>query len=349
MKRFLSVIVLASVGVAQGATREPATSQPVRGRAAFKHVEAVIAAHRTHVHVGEPVWIDFLLYNTSDRPIVLDVPETKPASTKDPVMGLPVEHVFSGERFRALSVLDGAGKTWGREVMQRPANGVAAVSLAPKGVVGVRLEMGHYYTALRRSGLYVLQWLPYGGAVKSNALRIELKPLREVVITTNQGKLRLQLLYDKAPNHVANFLELIEDGFYNRTKFFRLWRGWAVMGGDPHDDGSGMRKDGKTVKAEFNDAPFEEGTVGMSLAGNDPNSGSCQFFISLRRVKEWDWKYTAFAKVVGLESLETLRKIGQMETDEHDRPVRDIIVERMNVETIRKTISSQETHMQVGP
>ncbi len=342
MRYFTCVMISALVGAAQAQDAPPPANQPIHGHEALESVRAVIAAERAHMHTGKPIWIDFVLYNTSDQPVTLEMPDVDPAPTENLHMGLPLEHVFSGQKFRALSIIDGRGVESGDEVMFRPPSAVPPVTLGPKAVVGVRVEMSHHYLALRRSGLYLLQWRPYGGQIKSNTLRIEVRPLKDVVITTNMGKLRLRLLYDKAPNHVANFLELVSQGFYTRTTFFRVFTGVASLGGDPNNDGSGMRKDGKTIKAEFNDTPFEEGTVGMSLAGKDPDSASCQFFICMRRIKPWDWKYTAFAKVVGEESLETLRRIGQAKVDDQDRPLRDIIIERTDVETVRQK-AVQET------
>jgi cyclophilin family peptidyl-prolyl cis-trans isomerase len=345
----LTIILLTLARVGWVATSAPSTTQAARpgASAGLEAVQALIATDHPFVNTGEPVWIDFLLYNTSDQPATLTVPKAEKSAPKEIPMGLPLDHVFSGEKFRALSVIDGQGKECGKEVMLRPIDKTIPITLAPKGVVGTRLEMGQYYTALRRSGLYVLEWQPYGGAIKSNTLRLEIRPLKEVVMITNFGPIRLSMLYDKAPNHVANFLELVETGFYNRLKFFRLFPGIAIMGGCPNNDGSGMRKDSRTLKAEFNDTPFDEGTVGMSLAGDDPNSASCQFFICLRRVKQWDGKYTAFAKVIGPESFETLRKIGQVAVDAHDRPANDIIIERMNVETVHR--GSQNTLIQATP
>lgn len=347
MKSYLSVIVMVLAGVAQAGTNGSATSQPIEGSAAFENVRAVIVTDQAFVHTTDPVLIDFLLYNTADQPVTLEVPGADAAgagdaaNAKNPLMGLPPDHVFSGEKFRALSLTDARGSQVGREVMLRPFGKVPPVTIAPKGVVGIRVDMSKHYSQFRRSGLYQVRWLPYRGAVKSNSLRVEIKPLKNVVITTNMGKLRLRLLYNKAPRHVANFLELVNKGAYTRTNFFRVYQGIAVMGGDPDNDGSGMRKDGKTLEAEFNDTPFEEGTVAMSLAGGDPDSASCQFFICLRRVKPWDGKYTAFAKVVGLESLETLRRMGQIEVDDEDRPRRPLIIERTDLETVKHKVSKE--------
>jgi len=332
-----STIVAALLSVVGARPAGPASTQPIVGDEAFESVRAVITTDRPHLNTGDPIWVDLMLRNTSDRSVTLTVPNAKQTAKRSAAMGLPLDHVFSGERFRALSVVDGKGKELGSNVMYRPMGDVSSVTLGARAVVGIRVEMGEYYSSLRRSGTYVLRWCPYDGRLESNPLRIELVPLKEVVMVTNMGNLRIQLLYDKAPNHVANFLELVGRSVYNTTHFFRLYRGAAVLGGDPKNDGSGMRKDGKTIKAELNDVPFEEGTLGMSLAGDDPDSASCQFFISLRRIKQWDRKYTAFAKVTGPESLETLRRIGQVEVDERDRPIREIILERVDVKPVLKT------------
>lgn len=341
MTHITSTIVAALLSVVGAKPAGPASTQPIVGNEAFGHVRAVIATDRPHLNTGDPVQIDVMLHNTSDQPVTLTVPDAKQTAKTCAAMGLPLDHVFSGERFRALSVLDGKGKELGSNVMYRPMGDVPSVTLGPRAVVGIRVEMGEYYAALRRSGTYVLEWRPYGGKLKSNALEIELVPLKEVVMVTNMGSLRIQLYYDKAPNHVANFLELVGGSVYNRTRFFRLYRGAAVLGGDPKNDGSGMRKDGKTIKAELNDVPFEEGTMGMSLAGDDPDSASSQFFISLRRIKQWDRKYTAFAKVTGPDSIEALRRIGQVEVDDQDRPIREIILERVDVKPVRR-VGTQE-------
>lgn len=337
MRLALTLLLTTWTSVVFAGTNRSLTTQPVEGVEAFKNVRAILRADQRHVHTGRPVWVDFMLYNASDRPVKLEVPEAVRDVKKQPAMGLPVEHLFSGERFRALRITDGKGQVLGADVMIRPAKAVPPVVLAPHALVGLRVDVGEHYSAMRRTGSYQLEWRPYGGAVISNTLRMEIKPHRQVVIVTNMGSMRLRMLYDKAPKTVANFMELVEEGFYNRTRFYRIYPGAAILGGDPNNDGTGMREDGKTIPAEFNDTPFDEGTVAMSLAGSDPDSASCQFFICLRRIPQWDGKYTAFARVVGVESLETLRKIGTVKTDERDRPVREVIVERMNVESAPRT------------
>ncbi|MBN1347572.1 MAG: peptidylprolyl isomerase [Phycisphaerae bacterium] len=338
---YVICLTLMTQGGAFGAAGVTST-QPVTGAAALKHVKAILSTDRTHLHTSEPVWVDFLLRNDSDQSVVLTVPEADVASMQNAAMGLPFDHVFSGEKFRALSIVDGQGAETGREVMYRPVGPVPAVTLAPNGLVGIRIDVGQYYPALRRSGLFLFTWRPYGGALESNELRIELAPHKEVVLITNLGKIRLKLLYEKAPNHVANFIELIEKGYYNRTRFFRIYSGVAALGGDRLNDGTGMREDGKTLKAELNDTPFDEGTVGMSLSGDDPDSGSSQFFICMRRIKPWDGKYTAFAQAIGQESLETLGKMSEVEVDDQDRPLRNVVIERVDIETVRKSSSQEE-------
>ncbi len=345
MRLHVTLLVLALAQAVWAGTTRPSASQPAKTefKEDLKAVRAVISTEHGYYNTNDPVWIDMMLVNTSDQPVTLHVPGAEPGVSKDTAMGLSVDHVFSGERFRALWIVDGSGKELGRDVMMRPADKVPPVTLAPHGVVGARLEMGQYYTSLRRSGMYLVEWHPYGGAVKSNSLRLEIRSLKDLVLTTNFGPIRMTLLYDKAPNHVASFLDLAQTGFYNRQRFYRLFRGVAIMGGCPNNDGSGLRKDGRTLKPEFNDTPFDEGTVAMSLAGDDVNSASCQFFICLRRIKLWDGKYTAFAKVVGQESLETIRKIGQLDVDADDSPVQEVILERISLVEATRDKALQES------
>jgi len=152
---------------------------------------------------------------------------------------------------------------------------------------------------------------------------------KQVVMDTEYGALTMQLLYDKAPRHVANFLELIDNRFYNNKTFHTVFTHQFILGGCPLGDGTGKRPDGACIPAEFNDTPFEAGTVGMALIQGDPNSGSSQFFICLSRQPAWDGRYTAFAQITGPQSLATLRKLGEASTDENRRPTKPLLIKSM--------------------
>lgn len=143
---------------------------------------------------------------------------------------------------------------------------------------------------------------------------VEEEPAGEpvIVLETDKGQIVFALLADLAPETVAHFLELAEAGFFNRTTFHRVIAGDMIQGGsptsrdnDPYNDGQGTS--GRQIRAEFNSHQFDRGTVAMAHQPGNPDSGSCQFFIVLRRIPEWDGKYTAFGEVIeGIEVAEAI-------------------------------------------
>ncbi len=318
----LSVI---AVLVSQTSRPAPLPSVP------FEHVKPELRTSRTTVNAGQPVWIEFVLRNTSDQPVEISVPGAVPSAVSASAMGLPVEHIFSGASWQALSITDGVRRRLGDNVRRPPDSAVPVIRLAAHCSVGITLDAAQWYSTLRQPGRYALTWRPYGGLIKSDPLVIRIETLKQVIMETDFGQMTVQLLYDEAPQHVANFLDLAGQGFYNGTTFWRVVRGALIQGGDPKGDGTGLRPDGRTLEPEFTDTPFETGTIGMALTPNDPDSGSCQFFICLRRMPVFDGQFTAFAQVVGDRSLETLARIGSVETDQADRPTQPVTIQSVTV------------------
>jgi cyclophilin family peptidyl-prolyl cis-trans isomerase len=143
------------------------------------------------------------------------------------------------------------------------------------------------------------------------------------ILDTDHGQIVFALLKDIAPKTVDRFIELAEVGFYNRTTFHRVIAGDMIQGGDPnsrdndpYNDGQGSS--GSNIVAEISDHEFDRGTVAMAHRPGDLDSGSCQFFIILRRVPEWDGKYTAFGKV--LEGIEIVEKISNAPLSKSTHP-----------------------------
>ena len=141
----------------------------------------------------------------------------------------------------------------------------------------------------------------------------------------------MQLLYDKAPAHVENFIELADQRFYNNRLVHTVFPGQFILTGCPNDNGTGKRPDGKTLAPEFNDTPFELGTVAMALVDGNPQSGSSQFFVCLTRLPAWDGQYTAFGKVVGPESLDVLRRIGGVAVNDEMRPRQPVRIRSVTI------------------
>jgi peptidyl-prolyl cis-trans isomerase B (cyclophilin B) len=143
----------------------------------------------------------------------------------------------------------------------------------------------------------------------------------KAVISTDLGDITVELWNDVAPGHVENFLKLADKGFYNDLSFHRIIPGFVIQGGCPKGDGTG--DPGWKVDAEFNDRQHVPGTLSMARS-TDPNSAGSQFFICLTRDKcqHLDGSYTGFGQVV--EGLDIVEKLGAVETDGRDCPVKDL-------------------------
>ena len=158
--------------------------------------------------------------------------------------------------------------------------------------------------------------------------------MQQVTIHTDHGDMTLEMMPDKAPEHVANFVELAQTGFYDGLTFHRIIDGFMIQGGCPRGDGTG---DGpRRLKAEFNDTPHVLGTLSMARAQN-PNSASCQFFICLDDATFLDGQYSAFGKIADDASIETLKTIGKTPTKdsgtgEKSTPVTPVKINKMTVQ-----------------
>lgn len=121
-------------------------------------------------------------------------------------------------------------------------------------------------------------------------------------LETTKGTITIRFFPDKAPNHVRNFVDLAEQGFYDGVRFHRVIPGFMIQGGDPNsktdDRGEwGRGGSGRTVSAEFNDVSHKRGIVSMARS-QDPDSASSQFFIVVKDSPFLDKQYTVFGEVV---------------------------------------------------
>ena len=142
-----------------------------------------------------------------------------------------------------------------------------------------------------------------------------------IIEMENGGKITLELYPDLAPITVANFKDLVENGFYDGLIFHRVIAGFMIQGGDPQ--GTGMGGSGKHIKGEFrsngidNPIKHERGVISMARAF-DPNSASSQFFIMHADAPHLDGQYAAFGRVT--EGMEVVDEIASIPTDLRDRP-----------------------------
>jgi cyclophilin family peptidyl-prolyl cis-trans isomerase len=124
-----------------------------------------------------------------------------------------------------------------------------------------------------------------------------------VVVETNRGRMEIQLFPDAAPFHVANFLGLVDDGFYDGLPWHRVVSNFVIQGGDP--EGTGWGGPGWSVPDEISRRKYRRGTVGMPKAGKD--TGGCQMFITHLPTPHLDGNYTVFGQVVrGLDVIDAI-------------------------------------------
>ncbi len=153
------------------------------------------------------------------------------------------------------------------------------------------------------------------------------------ILTTNQGRIVVKFFPEVAPNHVKNFLDLAGKKFYDGTKFHRVIPGFMIQGGDPNtksgDPSSwGTGGPGYNVKAEFNDVLHTPGILSMARTG-DPDGAGSQFFIMHARYPSLDHQYSVFGQVI--EGMDVVNKIATTETGANNRPVKDQVLEKVEV------------------
>lgn len=177
------------------------------------------------------------------------------------------------------------------------------------------------------------------------------------------GTIKLELYPDKAPNTVANFIKLANNGFYDGLTYHRIVKDFMVQGGDKDGTGSGSptlgdlkgeENDEKySIKGEFvqngfnkNDIRFEKGVIAMArsdyssmgMAEEGYNSAGSQFFIMTKDNANLNGQYAAFGKVIeGWDVLDKLNetevKPAEREGSEASTPVNAPVITSIKVET----------------
>ena len=148
--------------------------------------------------------------------------------------------------------------------------------------------------------------------------------LPRVLLKTNQGDIELELFENEAPNSTANFIALVEKGFYNGLTFHRVLPGFMAQGGDPKGDGSGGP--GYSIAAEFTKPEHRlhfRGSLAMARSA-DPDSAGSQFYMMFAPNNSLDGKYTVFGRIV--KGFDVLGKIQRRDPEQPDKPQPDKII-----------------------
>lgn len=159
-----------------------------------------------------------------------------------------------------------------------------------------------------------------------------------IKVETSHGDFVLQLDGRRAPLTVANFLQYVQDGFYEGTIFHRVIPGFMAQGGG--FDGQLKEKDTRDPVPNESGNGLSNGRATIAMARtNNPHSGTAQFYINLVDNPALDpnprrWGYTVFGRVI--EGMETVDGIAEVPTGPRgpmprDVPQSNIIIEKMTL------------------
>ncbi|MBE7064805.1 MAG: peptidylprolyl isomerase [Ruminococcaceae bacterium] len=160
------------------------------------------------------------------------------------------------------------------------------------------------------------------------------KPVVTMVVK-DYGTIKMELYPDIAPITVANFVGLVEDEFYDGLIFHRVIEDFMIQGGDP--EGTGMGGSDTEIKGEFkangvnNTLSHTRGVVSMARNGYSYDSASSQFFIVHQTSPHLDGQYAAFGIVI--EGMDVVDAIATVNTDSNDKPLKDVVIESMTVDS----------------
>lgn len=146
-------------------------------------------------------------------------------------------------------------------------------------------------------------------------------------IRTSLGDVTVELLADRAPSTVNNFVFLAREGFYDGVIFHRVINGFMIQGGDPTGTGTGgpgyRFRDELDASKELGYGP---GILAMANAG--PNTNGSQFFL-MHRDNPLPPAYSVFGRT--LEGLEVIDAIATTPTGPGDRPMTDVVIHGVDV------------------
>ena len=161
-----------------------------------------------------------------------------------------------------------------------------------------------------------------------------------IVLKTNYGPITVELDFDKAPKSAANFLQYVEDGFYDGTVFHRVIDNFMIQGGG-FDSDMQEKPNGDPIENEAENGLLNEtGTLAMART-TDPHSATSQFFINISDNQflnhsgktDQGWGYAVFGKVI--DGMDVVNKIKLCETGSasghQDVPVTEVIIESAEV------------------
>ena len=140
-------------------------------------------------------------------------------------------------------------------------------------------------------------------AVQSYSKEYKMK----VKIITAKGDVNINLLPDKSPVTVANFVNLVKKGYYDGLKFHRVIDNFMAQGGDP--TGTGAGGPGYRFEDEVNNGLNFSKAGKLAMANAGPGTNGSQFFITTVPTEWLNGNHTIFGEVVSEADLDVVKKL----------------------------------------
>ena len=160
-----------------------------------------------------------------------------------------------------------------------------------------------------------------------------------VVMETSRGTIKIELEDERAPGTVANFLQYVDDKFYDGTIFHRVMPNFMIQGGGFGPD-MNEKPTRETIKNEAtNGLANLRGTIAMARRP-DPHSATAQFFINHKTNQALDkdnsrdgWGYCVFGKVTeGMDIVDAIAQVPTGNKGSHG----NVPIATVTIETVRR-------------
>ncbi len=162
---------------------------------------------------------------------------------------------------------------------------------------------------------------------------------QQVKVSTNMGDFVIELMPDRSPLTVANFLRYVREGYYSGTLFHRVVANFVIQGGGHSATDLKLKAVHDPVFNESgNGLQNKRGTVGLAR-GESPHSGNAQFYVNLVDNPDLDplptrWGYAVFGRVV--QGMDVVERIGVTPTGatgpfKSDAPLKPVVIEKVEV------------------
>ena len=163
--------------------------------------------------------------------------------------------------------------------------------------------------------------------------------LPRVKLTTTQGDIVVELFENQAPNTVANFISLVESGYYTDLLFHRVLEGFMAQTGGFKADGSVSGEGpGYSIECECyspETRPHFSNSLSMAHAGRDTGGG--QFFLTFSRTDFLDGKHTCFGRIISGDDVLDQLQITHLSINGQEQPIPGIEKDKIiSAEVIRK-------------